>query len=103
MYIPTALKKNKGWCEKFVERYAQVLDEYYEYSLELYDLMAAQIRPEMQRHVNRWGIMSYSEWESEVKRQREIIEARPKNIARQIQKEFNVSTERMEDLFPDFY
>ena len=71
MYIPTALKKNASWCEKFVERYAEVMKFFPEYSLKLYDEMVDEIREEMKRHTARWGFMSYSSWENAVKEQRE--------------------------------
>ena len=103
MYIPTALKKNASWRDKFVERYAEVLNVFPEYSLRLYDEMVDEMREEMKRHISRWGFMSYSAWENAVKEQREIIEARPKAIVKQIQNVFSVPTERMQALFPDFY
>lgn len=103
MYIPTALKANASWRDKFVKRYAEVLKVFPEYSLTLYDEMVAEMREEMKRHISRWGFMSYSAWENAVKAQREIIEARPKAIVKQIQNVFSVPTERMQALFPDFY
>ncbi len=103
MYIPTALKQNASWREKFVERYAQVLSYYPEYSLKLYDEMVEQMRGEMKRHLERWGFMSYSKWEKAIENQREIIKERPKNLVKQIQNVFSVPTEQMKELFPDFY
>ena len=105
MYIPTALKKNAGWCEKLLIRYSEVMKYYPEYSLELYDKMADELRPEMKRHIERWGLPrgGFSGWEEQIRSQRQKIAARPENIVRQIQNCFGVSSERMKELFPDFY
>lgn len=103
MYIPTALKQNASWRKKFVERCAEVLPYYAKYSLTLHDEMVEQMKGEMQRHLNRWGFMSYSKWESAVAQQREIIEARPQSLVKHIQSVFSVPQEQMKTLFPDFY
>ena len=105
MWIPTALKKNKSWCEKFLNRYSQVLKYYPEYSLELYDKMVEEMRPEMKRHIARWNLPrgGYSAWEDYVKNQRAIIKARPEYLVKQIQNVFNVPNDKMKELFPDIY
>ncbi len=104
MHIPSALRKNQAWCDKLVERYAEVMKKLPDYSLKLYDKMAAELEPEMARQVKRWGYhKSVSEWKGYVNNMRTVLEKRPDVIVKQIQNEFGVSTERMKELFPDFY
>ena len=101
MYIPTALKQNAGWREKFLKRASEVLKDIAARSLDLFDSMVEEIRPEMQRHIARWG-GSYSEWQQNCKTTRAVIAARPRVLVKQIQNVFGVSAERIRELFPDF-
>ena len=101
MYIPTALKKNAGWRDKFVRRAAVIIKDFKENSLELYDKMTDELRPEIPRQISRWGNPTggVSGWESKIKNQREVIASRPATVARQIQSSFGVSSEQMQELF----
>ena len=99
MYIPTALKQNAEWREKFLKRAAEVLPMIADRSLTLFDSMVEEIKPEMKRHTQRWN-WSYSTWEQNVKATRSVIAARPRILVKQIQNVFQVSAERIRELFP---
>ena len=104
MHIGTALKRNEAWCDMVVERYAQILEWVPEKSLELFDEYYAQLEPEMERHIERWGTHdSLSEWKSWAQKQRKVLEDRPYVVVKQIQSVFGVSSERMKELFPKYY
>ncbi len=104
MYIPTCLKQNKEWCNKFVERYAKVIGDIHKRSLELFDEMYAQLEKEMPRHIKRWGTpSSMDSWKRYTSNLRYVLENRPKNIVKQIQTVFGLDSARMKELFPEYY
>ena len=104
MHIGTALKRNEGWRDMFVKRYAEVLKWVPERSLELFDEYYAQLEPEMARHIKRWGThSSLNEWKNEAQAQRKILEKRPYVVTKQIQNVFDVSDAEMKELFPKYY
>ena len=104
MYIPTALKKNAGWREKFITRCAYLINNHFDKSLEIFDELVAQMETEMKRHISRWHTpSSYSAWQGKIRNMRTVISNRPKALARQMQNVFDVSSARMAELFPQWY
>lgn len=101
MWIPTALKKNQGWCDKFLERASELMKTLSKDALTIYDSMIEEMRPEMERHCQRWS-WSKSSWESDVKTYRDIVASRPATLVKQIKTVFGVSDTRMKELFPDY-
>jgi hypothetical protein len=104
-YFTVALRTSPIWQEKFVERYVEVVMNEYsaETLLALYDRMVAELEPEMQRHIARWGLpKSYSNWQSAVKSMRKKIEARPGIVLEQVRKEFKLSTEEMNTIIEKY-
>lgn len=104
MYIPTALKRNASWCDRFIIRASEVMKVLPQRSLDLFDEMYEELKPEMQRHIARWHTpSSYSAWESNMRNLRSILEQRPKAFLSELKGCFSVSDERMHELFPEYY
>ncbi len=104
MDIQCALLQNPGWKESFIERYAYVLNNIYtkEKLLSLFDEMIAEMEPEMERHIKRWGWpRSMSQWRSDVKDLRSFLEVRTQKAKKHLKDFFNLSSERMDELFPN--
>lgn len=102
--IQYALYQNPGWREEFVERYAYVLNNIYtkEKLLTLFDEMIAEMEPEMERHIKRWGWpRSMSQWRRDVNDVRDFLEVRTEIVKKQLKSFFNLSSERMKELFPN--
>lgn len=96
--------KNESWRERFVERYAEVLNTVLtnERLLDLFDEMTAMVDSELDRHIERWGRpSSRSKWESEVASLRSCIERRREYAKSNLQRYFSLSDERMAELFPN--
>ncbi len=104
MDIPYALLKNEGWKQEFIERYAYILKTNLasETIAPLFDSTVAEIENEMARHIKRWRApRSYSSWEKEVKKLRKTLTTRTEQCMKSFQKYFDLSDERMAELFPD--
>ncbi len=104
MDIPYALLKNEGWKQEFIERYAYILSTTLasETIVPLFDSTVADIDKEMKRHINRWHApRSYSSWEKEVNKLRKILTKRTEQCIKSFQKYFDLSDERMAELFPE--
>lgn len=99
-----AFYKNAAWREKFVLRYAELLNSALktENLLALFDSMTEQLRPEMERNCNKWHTPSDLEtWEQNVSDMRTSILNRRKYALQELQSLFGVSDARMRQLFPD--
>ena len=107
-YIDTglfyALYKNPDWRDKFVKRYAEIMNTTFstENMLKVYDDMAASIKDEMPRQIERWGVpSSVSSWNSAVKGLRNCIEERRTYIINYLQKTFGLSDAEVKELWPN--
>lgn len=94
MDIYCALRENAAWRDAFLDRYAQLLCS--DFSVDrltaLLDEMAAALRPEMERHIARWGLpASLADWEAGVAAMRAEIPLRHAAIQRQLQQEFGLT------------
>lgn len=98
MDLYVGLRKNKGWCEAFGERYVYVARNYFnpERTTALLDEMAAQLRPELPRHIKRWGeLRSMEAWEREVSALRKCLEERTDYALKYLQREFSFTDDQM--------
>jgi hypothetical protein len=60
--------------------------------------MAAEIEPEMQRHINRWGApRSVAGWKNEIDELQASLERRPQYALDQLQDYFGISDEQMRE------
>ena len=73
----TALMENEEFHSLYVNRYADLNNSFFtcDYMYALLDSMIADIAPEMQRQVDRWG-SSLTEWEENVQTLRDFIGTR---------------------------
>ncbi len=98
MDLFVGLRKNKAWCEAFGERYVYVVRNYFNPNrlTALLDDMAAQLRAELPRHIQRWGEpRSLSAWESEIAALGKCLEERPKYALQYLQREFGFTDAQM--------
>jgi len=66
------------------------------------DKMIAELEPEMERHIKRWGQpSSMSSWKNAVANTRRIVSGRTEVVKKQLKNYFNLSDERMRELFPE--
>jgi hypothetical protein len=100
MDIFCGLKKNKGWREKFARRYVWLIINQFD-PVRLTGIlreMAAEIEPEMQRHINRWGApRSVVVWKNEIDELQASLERRPQYALDQLQDYFGISDEQMRE------
>ncbi len=94
MDLYASLRRNPAWCDRFVHRYAKLLQT--DFTVErlqtLLDRVAAALRPEMERHIALYRAPSSVEtWEKYVASMRKEIAARHAEIQKQICKEFHLS------------
>lgn len=104
MDLQCGLLKNDGWKEAFIERYAYHLNNTYtkEKLLALLEEMVAEMEPEMQRHINKWGSpSSVSAWLRNVDEVRDFLTDRTQIAKQHLKSFFNLSTERYNELFPN--
>ncbi len=104
--VYNAFFENAGWREKFVQRYAYLLNTSLstESLLALFDRMVDTIAPEMERHCKRWNTPSNVEtWESNVEAMRNAIIKRREHALMEIKDLFRLSDEKMAQLFPNDY
>jgi len=97
-------RKNQAWCDAFVKRYAQVLNTVLttDKLLSLYDSLTDSIRSEMPRTIQKWGRpSSMSSWENNIRKLRSNIENRRHYAIKGLQSYFNLSDEKIAELFPN--
>ena len=96
MEIYCALKENATWRDSFLKRCAELLcsDFSEETLLTLFDSMAAALRPEMERHTEKWGTpQSLRSWEQNIASMRENIEGSSERMQKHIRSVFRLSEE----------
>ncbi|MEN6635979.1 MAG: lamin tail domain-containing protein [Clostridiaceae bacterium] len=103
--IYIGLKKNAAWRDYCVDRYVQVVEQFFNANraTALFDQMVAAIRPEMPRQIERWGKpSSMREWEDSVAQMRTFIEQRPDYALENMRKYFDVSQEKLDELIAKY-
>ena len=94
MDLYAALRRNPAWCERFLHRYAELLQT--DFSVDrlqsLLDRVADTLRPEMEQHIALYHApASIEEWEKYVASMRKEIAARHEEIQNQICSEFRIT------------
>lgn len=95
------LYSSEAWREKFVKRFVEIAYGSFDTDrlLRLVDEMAAEIRPEMERQVERWGMHdSVADWEQEIEGLKRNITARRETALKQLQNMFGLTGEEMKAL-----
>jgi len=101
--IARALMRNDRIKERFIERYAELLNTvlHPDRLIPLLDAHVALIEPEIPAQVARWRApVTVPYWESQVEIVRNFILNRGTHVKRHLQTTFNLSNERMNELFP---
>lgn len=104
-YVFAVLKTNKGFCQKFVERYVEILYTQYDTDrlLKLLDDMIAEYESEMPRQIKRWGNpKSMSKWQDYLNDVRTFVKGRREVMIEKLKKSFKVSDSEMEALIAKY-
>ncbi|MBR6408079.1 MAG: lamin tail domain-containing protein [Clostridia bacterium] len=101
--LPRALIKNKEFREKFIENYANRLNTTFapERTTKILREMAAKIESEIPRQHERWGEPSVRSWNNSVNSVEYMLSYRAEICKKQLKNQFNLSDERMKELFPE--
>jgi hypothetical protein len=101
--IQRKLIQNEGFREKFISRYAELLNTYYqpENLLETFNSMVSRMDSEMVLHGARWEYPTYEKWLKNVDEMREILEVRRDVAKVQMIDFFDLSDDEVAELFPD--
>lgn len=96
--------ENEEFREYFIETYAHHLNTTFapERMNGILDSMAAEIRSEIPRNHERWGVLSPSSWERNLLRMKEMLAERVELSKEHLQDTFDLSDRRMKELFPDW-
>ncbi len=105
MYIFNALKKNKGWRDRFVERFVELAETQFstQRMLSIFDDTVNSMKPEMELHIKRFhypGSMGY--WNNQITKLRDAIEKRHDIILKLLQRKFNVSDETIKNYIEEY-
>lgn len=95
---------NDTWRNQFIERYAYLLNNVFtsERIDALADAMAAEIRPEMSRNIERWGRPeTLDKWESNISSLKNSAAKRRELAIKELQRVFELSNSKIEQLFPN--
>lgn len=99
MDIFCGLRKNAAWCEHFCERYVYVVYNILtpERMTGILDAYAAQLEPEMDRHIKKWGDpSSLSAWKKNVESLRSCILERRDYALKALKSEFGITDAQMQ-------
>lgn len=100
MDIYCGLVENQSWRDRFVERYVEIVVKYFnsDRMVSILDEMVAEMEPEMERSIARWGIpKSYDYWMGQIDKLRTIVSKRPTNALNHMKKYFGVSDSLIEE------
>ena len=103
--IYIGLTKNAAWRQYCVERYVVCVVKYFNSAraTALLDEMAAVLRAEMPRQIEKWGKpKSMHSWESEVASLRETVEKRPEYALDNMRHFFNVDRAELDALITKY-
>lgn len=101
MYIFCALKRNKGWSDKFVERFVQLAETQFSPNrmLSIFDDTVNTMQPEMPLHIARFHTPgSMASWLKQTSSLRAAVAKRQTIALKQLQQFFHVSNEKMQEL-----
>ena len=99
------LKKNAAWREQFIERYVELVCGQLsaESTLAVFDALYAEMEPEMQRHIDRWGYhKNMADWQKHTDILRKRLEDRPAAVLDNLQSYFRLSDAEMEALIAKY-
>ncbi len=102
--LQVKLLQNPEFKTMFIERYAELINTVFQTDrmLTILDDMTLQISSEIPRQVERWGKPnSVAFWEDQVAKLRRITSEKRERMIVNLQQTFNLSSDRMAELFPE--
>jgi len=99
MDIFYGLKKNKAWCNAFIDRFIEMAYTNFDTDriLKLYDKMVSQMEPEMERQIERWHThRSVASWRAKTDLLRRALEKRRDIVLKQMARTFGLSNNELE-------
>lgn len=98
------LLANEDFKNYFIESYAYHLKTTFapERTIAILDRMASEIRTEIPKNYERWHALSLKNWEKNVNLMKEMLTKRVEYSKQHLQDTFDLSDERMRELFPDW-
>ena len=92
----------KNW---FIETYAEHLKTTFstERMFSILDSMADEIRTEIPKNHERWGVLSENSWNKNITRMKEMLTERVELSKKHLKETFKLSDARMKELFPEDY
>jgi hypothetical protein len=100
-----ALKQNKSWDDKFVNRVVQLAETQFspDRILPMFDSIVGEMQAEMQKHINRFGTPhSMGVWRNQTGRLRSALAQRREIVFKQLQKYFGVSDAYLQELISKY-
>lgn len=100
-YIPAALVNNKGWRERFIERYVELIVTTFapERAVRILHELRDEMASEMPRHIARWGRpASYAKWEQNLSALEQWMEDRPTYALENLRKYFKLNQSYIDEL-----
>lgn len=98
------LLRNSDFRQLFLERLSLHLHTTFEptHATSVFNRLIDTIRPEMKRNCDRWAqVMTYSDWERNVKSFRSKFKDRPKVMLSQLRQELNINAQENKKYFAD--
>ncbi len=91
--IARKLLENSEYKNYFINRFADLMNTTFLTSrlIEMIDEMKAVLEPEIQEHIQRWGMFSYAEWNSNINVMKNFAIERPNYQRQHIRQKFNIS------------
>ena len=108
-HLTVAIRTSDKWRRQFIELYAQHLNDTFkpERLTAIFDAMAEEIRPEMERNCQRWTSeklpQSAEKWEKNLETFKERMVDKHKVAMENLKSYFGLGDERMHELFPEYY
>jgi len=95
--------ENEEFKNRFIETYAEHLNTTFspERMFAVLDRMAEEIRTEIPKNNERWGVLSESAWNRNLTRMKEMLTERVALSKEHLRETFNLSEARMKELFPN--
>ncbi|MBQ7278779.1 MAG: CotH kinase family protein [Clostridia bacterium] len=100
-HIAVALKGNKSWREKFIERYVELTVTTFkpERATQVLNQLKSEMEPEMRRHIARWGTpSSYESWLKAVNYIEDWMQKRPAYALQSLKEYFDLSQSEIDAL-----
>lgn len=104
-YVFKALKRNKSWREKFINRYVELAETQFspDRIMPIFDSYRKELEPEMPKLIDKYHVPnSMSYWRSQVSDLRSWVENRRPIALKQLQRYFNVSDGEMQELIKKY-